>query len=81
MIHTEKRGQLQKYLRENGIATGVHYPTPLPFLTAYDYLGHKPKDFPVAYDYMDNILSLPMFPELTSDQIEYVCHKIKNFFR
>ena len=79
VIRTEKRDQPQKYLKENGIATGIHYPTPLPFLKAYDYLGHKPEDFPVAYQYQDEILSLPMFPELTHEQMEYIVDSIKHF--
>ena len=79
VIRTGKRNQLQKHLKENGIATGIHYPTPLPFLKAYDYLGHKPEDFPVAYSYKDKILSLPMFPELSHEQMEYIVDTIKHF--
>jgi len=76
VIRTQKRYELQKYLKEHGIATGIHYPTALPFLEAYSYLGHKPVDFPVAYDYQNQILSLPMFPELTKEQISYICECI-----
>ncbi|MBH49872.1 MAG: erythromycin biosynthesis sensory transduction protein eryC1 [Candidatus Marinimicrobia bacterium] len=77
VVRTEKRDQLQKYLSENGIATGIHYPTPLPFLKVYEYLKCKAEDFPVAYGYKDNIISLPMFPELTDEQIRYVVNHIK----
>ncbi len=63
---------MQTYLKDKDISSGIHYPTPLPFLKAYDYLGYKPQDFPVAYDYQEKILSLPMFPELSTDQIEYI---------
>jgi len=45
----------------------------------YKYLNHSPKDFPVAYDYKDNILSLPIFPELDETKIQYVVEKIKEF--
>jgi dTDP-4-amino-4,6-dideoxygalactose transaminase len=49
------------------IVTLLHKMTALPFLKAYEYLGHKPKDFPVAYQYPSQILSLLMYPELTED--------------
>jgi len=81
VIRTNKRNKLQKYLKEHGISTGIHYPTALPFLKAYNYLGHKPDDFPVAHKYQFEIISLPMFPELTQDQIEYVVETIKAFVR
>ena len=79
VIRTVKRNQLLKYLKENGVSTGIHYPTPLPFLKAYNYLGHKPKDFSVAYEYKDEIVSLPMFPELIDTQIEYITSAITNY--
>jgi len=83
VIRTQKRDELQNHLKENGISTGIHYPTALPFLKAYDYLKHKPEDFPVAYQYQDEIISLPMFPELTQKQIKYIVNIInsspKNF--
>ena len=81
VIRAQNRNDLQSYLKENGINTGIHYPTPLPFLKAYDYLGYKPEDFPVAHDYRNKILSLPMFPELTENQINYVYKSIKQFFK
>ena len=81
VIRAANREALQKYLAEKGISTGIHYPTPLPLLPAYRYLNHTPSDFPIASDYMDKILSLPMFPELTEGQIEYITDCIKGFFR
>ncbi len=65
------RDELRAALAERGIATGVHYPTPVPFQPAYAHLGHQPGDFPVAEDLMANCLSLPMFPELSDEAIEY----------
>jgi len=79
VVRTEKREKLQKYLNQHGISTGIHYPTALPFLKAYDYLEHKPEEFPVAYQYQDEILSLPMFPELSHEQMEYIVDTIKHF--
>ncbi len=72
VIRTDQRDKLQKRLKENGVASGIHYPCSLPFLKAYEYLGHKPEDFPKALEYQPQILSLPMFPELTEEMVEYV---------
>ena len=72
VVRLNKRAEVQTQLQKHNVSSGIHYPTPLPFLKAYDYLGHKPADFPIAYDYRGKILSLPMFPELTFDQIKYI---------
>jgi dTDP-4-amino-4,6-dideoxygalactose transaminase len=77
VIRTENRDELQSYLNENGISTGVHYPTALPYLKAYEYLGHVPEDFPVAYEYSRKILSLPIYPELNSNDQHMIINKIK----
>jgi len=66
-------------LKEAGIDTGVHYPIALPNLKAYKHLQYKPEDFPVATRYSKEILSLPMFAEISDDQIEYVCRHLKMF--
>ena len=67
----------QSHLNNNGIASSIHYPTPLPFLKAYNYLGYNTDDFPVSYNYKDKILSLPMYPELSDKQIMYIVDSIK----
>lgn len=77
VVQLEERDVLQKQLHDSGISTGIHYPTALPFLNAYDYLGHTENDFPHAYRAQNKILSLPLFPELTQEQIYYVCNKLK----
>lgn len=69
VVRVENRSIIQAGLKELGVVSGIHYPTPLPFLKAFEYLNYKPEDFPVAYDYMDKILSLPMYPELTHNDI------------
>ena len=81
VIRTQERDQLQEYLSGHGIQTRIHYPEALPFLPAYKQHGYKRGDFPVAEKCASEVLSLPMFPELTEQQIEYVCGKIKEFFR
>ena len=80
VIRTKRRDELQTFLKGNGIAAGIHYPIALPNLQAYAYLGHKPEDFPVASKYQYQILSLPIFPEITHEQQDYVIEKIKEFF-
>jgi dTDP-4-amino-4,6-dideoxygalactose transaminase len=79
-IRCEKRDELRRFLGEREIATGIHYPTPLPFLPAYERFGFEPADFPVASNYQGRMLSLPMYPELSSEQIEYVAGSIRDFY-
>ena len=80
VIRTKKRVELIDFLSSKGISTGIHYPKALPFLEAYKRFGFKPSDYPVAYKNSKEILSLPMFPELTEKQIRYVVDTIKGFF-
>ncbi len=80
VIRTKKRDGLQQYLKDKGIVAGIHYPIALPNLQAYRYLEHKPEDFPVASQYQNEILSLPMYPELTEEMVEYVAEKLKVFY-
>lgn len=80
VIRAERRNELQEYLKEAGIETSIHYPTALPNLPCYAYLGHKPGDFEVASSYQDKIISLPMYPELNREKIEYICQTIKRFY-
>ncbi|HYA41054.1 MAG TPA: DegT/DnrJ/EryC1/StrS family aminotransferase, partial [Syntrophobacteraceae bacterium] len=77
VIRLKDRDVVQKALLEHGINTGIHYPTALPNLQAYRYLGHSPSDFPVAARYSGEILSLPMYPELSQSQVAYTCEKLK----
>jgi dTDP-4-amino-4,6-dideoxygalactose transaminase len=79
VIRSQKRDGLAAFLKSRGIDTGIHYPTALPFMPAYDYLQHKQSDFPVANKVQHEILSLPMFPELTEEQMSYVAGSIKEF--
>lgn len=74
-----RREALQAYLKDNGIATGIHYPIALPNLNAYAYLKHSPGDFPEATRASGEVLSLPMYPELIPEQIAVVADRIKGF--
>lgn len=78
VIRVSNREDVEANLARHGISTGIHYPIALPNLAAYKYLGFHPGDFPVAMKFSGEILSLPMFPELTQDQIHYVCEHLVN---
>ena len=79
VILVDDRDGLQKYLNDKGVGTGLHYPVPLHLQKAYAYKGYKEGDFPVTESVAKRLLSLPMFPELTKAQIEYVAQTIKEF--
>jgi dTDP-4-amino-4,6-dideoxygalactose transaminase len=68
VVRVADRDQLQKDLAAAGIGTGIHYPIPLHLAKAYESLGFRPGDFPVAEDATSHVLSLPMFPELSPAQ-------------
>lgn len=78
VVQVPDRDAVQAKLGEAGIETGVHYPIALPFMEAYAHLGHTPTDFPVSHSQMGNLLSLPMYAELTDEMIEYVCRILKS---
>ena len=80
VIKTKKRNQLINYLSDNGVSTGIHYPNPLPLLDCYKTRGYTKSDFPNSYANSKQILSLPLFPEITEKQIDYVSKKVKKFF-
>lgn len=80
-VKKELRRKLQDYLQSKGISTGIHYPIALPNLKAYAYLKHKETDFPEATKASQEIISLPMFPELQEEQIKFIVEEIKTFFK
>lgn len=77
----EERDKLQTYLQEQKISTGLHYPVPLHLQECFKFLGYKRGDFPETEMLADSGLSLPMYPELTDEQIEYVSNAILKYFR
>lgn len=78
VIRTKARDEVKNYLAQSGIETAIHYPKALPFLNCYSNLGYTPSDFPVASLYQDQILSLPMYPELDVNTIRYISTTLKN---
>jgi len=79
IIQSSDREALKQHLGEQGIETGLHYPIPLHLQEAYANLGYKKGDFPVSESLSEHILSLPMFPTITKEQIEYVCSTVLEF--
>jgi dTDP-4-amino-4,6-dideoxygalactose transaminase len=72
VIQTEDREALRQRLGQHGIETSLHYPIPLHLQEAYRSLGYKVGDFPVSERLARRILSLPMYPELSSEAVDYV---------
>ncbi|MCJ7472284.1 MAG: DegT/DnrJ/EryC1/StrS family aminotransferase [Actinobacteria bacterium] len=72
VVKVKNRDMVREKLFERGIATGIHYPVPIHLQPAYGFLGYKKGDLPVAEETSDSVLSLPMFPELTEEQIKHI---------
>ena len=79
VIKCKKRNELANYLSSFGIQTSINYPIALPFLPAYRYLNHSEHQFPNAYSNQSKIISLPIYPELNNEKIEWIVDKIKLF--
>ncbi|WP_392486308.1 DegT/DnrJ/EryC1/StrS family aminotransferase [Haloimpatiens sp. FM7315] len=79
-ILAEKRDELAAYLKENGIGNSIYYPVPLHLQKCFSYLGYKKGDFPVAERIAEKILALPIYPEITEEEVEFVCETINKFY-
>jgi perosamine synthetase len=81
VIRTSRRDELKNWLEKNGIQCGIHYPIPIHLQPIYRELyGYDKGDFPNSELLSDTVLSLPMFPQLTDDEIDYICRKISEFY-
>lgn len=76
VIRTSKRDELAEALAESGIATAIHYPIPLHLQPSFRYLGYTEGDFPVSEKCGKEVLSLPLYPELSPDDIELICSEV-----
>ncbi|MGK5092843.1 DegT/DnrJ/EryC1/StrS family aminotransferase [Deltaproteobacteria bacterium TL4] len=81
VIRVPKRDQLQKFLAEQHIATEIYYPIPFHLQKCFAYLGYKKADFPQSKIAAEEVLALPIYPELTEEMQTYVVQQIKEFFR
>ena len=77
---TENRDPLKTFLQNSGIGTEVYYPVPLHLQQCFAYLGNKQGDFPVAEHAAEHTLALPIYPEITEVQQQYVVHTIREFY-
>jgi dTDP-4-amino-4,6-dideoxygalactose transaminase len=80
VICVERRNELQAYLKQHGIGTEVYYPLPMHLQKCFSHLGYRKGEFPVSEQMADTSLALPVYPELTADDIEYVCEAIRTFY-
>jgi len=79
VIRNKKRDELKEKLKESGISTGVHYPIPLHLQPAYSSMGIGEGSFPLVEEYADEILSLPIYPEMTDEQVKHVAENVNKF--
>lgn len=81
VIESNKRDELKIFLEKKGIYTLIHYPIPIHLQPCFSSLGYKKGDFPVTERLANRILSLPMYPELTKEEIFYVIEQVNDFER
>lgn len=81
VVLVENRDQVAERLREKGIATSVHYPVPLHLQPAFSFLGYKKGDFPCSEQAAERVLSLPMYPELTEEEVRTVCAELNRIIK
>lgn len=79
VVQVDRREELRSALAESGIATGIHYPTPIHLQPAYKDLGYKVGDFPVSERAARYVLSLPIFPELEEQEVHFIADTIGSF--
>ena len=77
-VRVKNRDAVLQALTEQGVGCGIHYPVPVHLQKAYEFLGHQPGDFPVSEKIASELISLPMFPELTEEQVAYVAGALKD---
>lgn len=81
VIQTPQRDALRDYLHSKKIDTGIHYPIPLPHLKSFANLGYQQGQFPVAEKMSREVLSLPIFPGMTSKEVDYIAACVHDFFK
>ncbi|OHB77606.1 MAG: erythromycin biosynthesis sensory transduction protein eryC1 [Planctomycetes bacterium RBG_16_59_8] len=81
VVRVAQREALMAHLKEQGVDTGIHYPIPLHQQECFRHLGYSAGDFPVAERMAPEILSLPMYPEITAEQTAYVADRVNAFYK
>jgi dTDP-4-amino-4,6-dideoxygalactose transaminase len=77
VVELENRDTVKERLSNAGVATGLHYPVPVHLQPGFAYLGHEPGSFPNAEKSADKVLSLPMWPHMTDEQVQTVIDQLK----
>jgi len=81
-IRSERRDEIIQHLKENGIETGIHYPIPIHLQPIYKKVfGYKEENYPISEKFSREVVSLPMFPEITKDEMKFVCEKVLEVIR
>lgn len=80
VVQAERRDDLKNYLKDHGVGSNIHYPVPIHMQPAAADLGYEPGNFPVTERQSELILSLPVYPELNTNNLEYVVENIRNFY-
>ena len=80
VIKVDQRDELREYLTSQGVGTSIYYPIPLHLQRCFSYLGYKKGDLPVSEKLSQETLALPIFPEITFEEQEYVVEKIMEFY-
>lgn len=80
-ILAEKRDELADYLKQNEVGCSIYYPMPLHVQKCFSYLGYKKGDFPIAEKISEKIIALPIYPEITEQEVDFVCETIKQFYK
>ncbi|MEO8016298.1 MAG: DegT/DnrJ/EryC1/StrS family aminotransferase [Pseudomonadota bacterium] len=80
-VRVERRDALRSWLTEQGVGAEIYYPLPLHMQQCFAYLGHKPQDFPESLRASQETLALPIYPELSESQLQYVVDTIAGLFR
>jgi len=79
-LKTERRDEFKEFLTANTIGNNIYYPIPLHLQECFEYLKYQKGDFPEAEKAAKTVISLPIFSELTSDELDYVCQHVNQFF-
>ena len=80
VVRCERRDELQKFLKDREIETGIHYPVPLHLQPAYAFLGYRAGDFPVSEEACATVLSLPLHGGLSDADADFVAASVRGFF-
>ena len=81
VVRTKERDNLQSFLANKGVGTLIHYPIPMHLQEAYSHLGYKNGDFPIAEEIANTCLSLPIWPGMKKEEVDYVASCIKEFYQ